>query len=394
MLTERGWIAFGLALALGILWLGLGELELFSSALLLLGAIAVGWAFVRLNRPQVTVTRHLAPTVVREGDVAMVETTITSSSRLGLWNPVVEDHVSGLGSARFVTAKISKASPAVASYQILCRPRGRFEVGPARIWTSDPFRLTRSGGAVGPRDTLVVYPAVESLQGFPRAQGRDPTNLAARPEFTQSGGEDFFAIRDYEIGDDLRRVHWPSSAKRDRLMIRQMETPWQSRALVLLDTRNTSYPGGQLFEQAVRGAASVIHHLHHHGYDAELWAGEQLLGRRTVGHYIAAMETLADVQPVRRFDLAAAAARIQRAGRGGTLILVGGEPDSDLMAAHRVLTANYRTALFLSASDHHSEVTDAMRRVGVTAVQVGTGEPWAAAWGRAMDKSWSSASAS
>ena len=60
---------------------------------------------------------------------------------------------------------------------------------------------------------------------------------ASRPEFSRRGGEDFYTLRSYQEGDDLRRVHWASSAKLDELMIRQMETPWQSRALVFFDVR-------------------------------------------------------------------------------------------------------------------------------------------------------------
>lgn len=393
MPTERGWIAFGVAAALALLWLGLGEVELFTTGLLLLGALLFGLVFVRLNKPTVTVTRQLTPSTVREGDLAMVETRIVTSSRVGLWNPTVEDHVVGLGSATFVTAKITQRNPGVASYQILCRPRGRFEVGPARVWTTDPLRLVRLGGAVGDQDVLVVYPSIEPLSGFPTSQGRDPSTQASRPEFSQSGGEDFFTIREYETGDDLRRVHWPSSAKRDRLMIRQLETPWQSRALVMLDTRNTSYPNSALFEQAVRGAASVIHHLHHRGFDAELWIGDRPLQRKA-NHYIAAMEMLADVDLVKRFDLAEAAGRIQRAGRGGALIFVGGEPDSGLLAAHRVLSASYRTAILMSATDTKNDIDAMFRQAGVTIIRAGTNEKWAPGWLASVDKPWSSVSAS
>lgn len=390
MLTERGWVAFGVAAALTLLWLGLGEVELFTTGLLLAGGLLLGALFVRLNKPKVTVTRHLTPRTVREGDLAVVETRIDTDSRVGLWNPTVEDHVVGLGSARFVTAKITRREPSIATYQILCRPRGRFEVGPARVWTTDPFRLVRLGGAVGAKDTLVVYPAIEQLSGFPMSQGRDPTNNAARPEFSQSGGEDFFTIREYEVGDDLRRVHWPTSAKQDRLMIRQLETPWQSRALVLLDTRNTSYPSDVLFEQAVRGAASVIHHLNQHGFDAELWVGDRPRLRNS-SSYVAAMETLADVETVKRFNLADAAGRIQRVGRGGAIIMVGGEPDTDLLAAHRVLSSNYRTAVLMAASDLATPATAAFQQAGVTTIQVGSNEPWAPAWMNNIERSWSSA---
>jgi len=120
-----------------------------------------------------------------------------------------------------------------------------------------------------------VYPAVEPLQDYPAVRGVDPTVQSTRPTFAPSGGEDFFTLREYQVGDDLRKVHWPSSAKRDELMIRQLEVPWQARALVLLDQRAERYPFPEAFEHAVRGAASVVTHLYQGGFSPELWAAER-----------------------------------------------------------------------------------------------------------------------
>jgi len=45
-------------------------------------------------------------------------------------------------------------------------------------------------------------------------------------------GDDFYALRPYVVGDDMRKVHWPSTARRDELMVRQDELPWQGRVTI------------------------------------------------------------------------------------------------------------------------------------------------------------------
>ena len=81
------------------------------------------------------------------------------------------------------------------------------------------------------------------------------------------------AIREYRQGDDLRRVHWRSTARLDKVMVRREEQPWQARATLLLDSRSTAHAGegpGSSFEWAVAAAASVGVHLVRHGYHVRL----------------------------------------------------------------------------------------------------------------------------
>ncbi len=229
MLTQRGWAALGASVALGLLWLGLGELELLTAALLLTGATVISALMIRLLRPQVDVVRRLSPTLVHEGDHAIVEATIINRGRWPISNPVVEDKVVGLGAARFVALvhRQGRGRPRHLSDPL---PAARCVSGGTGLGDSVRSAPVWSGTAsdAGLSDRLIVYPAVEDLEGFPITRGRDPSHQAARPEFSHMGGEDFFTLREYRYGDDLRHVHWPSSAKRDQLMIRQLETPWQS----------------------------------------------------------------------------------------------------------------------------------------------------------------------
>jgi hypothetical protein len=97
-----------------------------------------------------------------------------------------------------------------------------------------------------------------------------------RPHALAVGGTEDITVREYQRGDDLRRVHWRSTARTGELMVRREEQPWQSRASVLVDTRAVAHVGaGQAssLEWAVTAAASAVVHL----------AGEQVTVRLACG---------------------------------------------------------------------------------------------------------------
>ncbi len=393
MVTDRGWAALGASLALIVLWVILGEVELLGLALLLILACGVALALVRRWRPEVIASRRLIPNLVHEGETAAVQVAVRNRGRRSLFNLVLEDEVSELGAARFVGGRLAAGETVAASYQIVCKPRGVYEVGPARVTTGDPLGLARAAATAGEGDRLIVYPRVEDLGGLPIARGLNPSTHAVKPEFTHRGGEDFFTLREYQTGDDLRRVHWPSSAKRDELMIRQLETPWQSRALVLLDTRAGSYESSQTFEKAVSGAASVVRHLHGSEFEADLWAGDMGVVGSDPGAYAAGMETLALVRTVPALDLRGLATRLRGGSRGGALILVTGIPDRELLAVDQLLSRDYRATILMVAAEAPPASIVHFQRAGAVTVVVRPDQPWASAWLGAMGATWSTVSA-
>jgi uncharacterized protein (DUF58 family) len=241
-------------------------------------------------------------------------------------------------------------------------------------------------------DNLIVYPTVEKLTGFPVVRGQDPSMAASRPEHAQRGGEDFYTLREYQRGDDLRRVHWPSSARTDQLMIRQLETPWQSRAMVLLDVRSAVYESSDAFETAVSGADSVVTHLVKSGFDADLWAGDPTAIDAT--RYGAAMERLALVQPSTGVDLEAVTKRMRQKGGGGALVIVTGTADRALVSVQQLLSRDYPTTVLLGVASTTPQTLVGFHRLGVTTVTVAPGADWAPKWLLSMGEAWDAASAS
>jgi uncharacterized protein (DUF58 family) len=393
MPTTRGWAALGAGVALIVLWVVFGERLMLGVGLFLVAAIGGGVAYVRSTVPSVEVSRRVTPFQVHDGDRAIVEVTLSTSRRIP--QAVVLDEVSGLGTARFVADRVEPNHPMVARYEVLCRPRGVYTVGPAIVQVRDPLALSEAGGTAGKIDRLVVYPAVEDLDGLPLGRGHDPTVNTSRASFSHTGGDDFFTLREYQQGDDLRKVHWPSSAKRDVLMIRQLEMPWQSRALVLLDPRQSVYPDSEAFEHAIRGVASAFRHLFRNGYTPTLWTGHGsgvVVGN--TGGYRIAMEELAAVQPAPVLDLKTALTRVRRTGvAGGVLVLVTGVPDDPVLGMYRILGNDFYRTIVMSSGSESSDALVQFARAGATTVSSRSSERWASAWKQGMERTWSTATA-
>jgi uncharacterized protein (DUF58 family) len=392
MPTSRGWTAAGVAAALLVLWVAFGERELMATALFLAVALGAGLVLTRLSPGEIVLERHLFPTAAHEGDTVTVEVQLVTERRLR--NVHVEDTVHGLGVARFAASKTTPGQPVLGRYEISCRERGVFKVGPARITVSDPLGLTEHGTSAGRVHRLMVYPRIETLHALPAVRGIDPAVAATRPTFAPTGGDDFFTLREYQTGDDLRKVHWPSSAKRDDLMIKQLDNPWQPRALVVLDPRADRYPAPEDFERGVRGAASVVAHLYKGGFGPALWTSDTASDLRADDQYRSAMEVLATVQPLPRLDLRAAIARLRRRGvGGGVLVFVTGAPDDDAVGACHTLARDFSATVVMAAARGAEGPMAALERSNAGFVFSPAGTAWAPGWKAAMERSWSIASA-
>ena len=256
MLTRRGWIA-GIGSVIGAgagRFFGIGEFIVLAVAGLALVGTAVVWT--RTRRVRLRIQRSTQPVRVHAGGTARVELTLTN---LGGPAPVLQlsDPVTGTLGARLRVGPLLGAERVQAAYLLPTERRGRLEIGPADIAVSDPLGLARTSIGDGPRTSLVVYPATQTLVPPRLARGPEPLGVAAEVHTLQRIGEDFYALRDYTAGDDVRRIHWPSTARLGRPMVREDEVPRRSRVTVVLDTRCATLDP-ERFELAVSAAASVV----------------------------------------------------------------------------------------------------------------------------------------
>jgi uncharacterized protein (DUF58 family) len=108
---------------------------------------------------------------------------------------------------------------------------------------------------------VTVLPKVSELATLPKGGGHDdPLDGASQRALAAVASDDLATLRPYVVGDDLRRVHWPSSAHADTLLVRRDEERWQGQLTVLLDGR-AAVLDAEEFEAAVSAAASLVHAL-------------------------------------------------------------------------------------------------------------------------------------
>ena len=257
MLTRRGWSLLGATtgLYIGSRVLGLVQLVVLAAAgLLLLGGAAL---WVRLHPLELRAQRHLRERL-QVGVDGRVDLAIESRAERTMPTVTVSDAFDrGRRSARFLLAPIEPGEVARAAYRLPTEQRGRFELGPLRATMSDPFGLASHTRRVTGTEEVIVFPRVHEIMSLPETGGDELDRDQPRAHGRIDPGGEFLNLRDYEPGDDLRRVHWRSTARRGRLMVRQNEARRRTPVMVMLDVRPTSHDRAS-FERAVEATASVV----------------------------------------------------------------------------------------------------------------------------------------
>lgn len=257
MLTRQGWTVVWAALALfgaGRL-LGIGEFYVFGgvAALLVLGTLV----YVHLTRLDLEVDRRIHPSRVHAGSTSRVEIRVRNLRRYPTPLLRLHDEVSGTEGAEMVLPPLESHGEALTSYRLPTSRRGILRVGPLSITVADPFGLAQSAVDAAQPVEVTVFPHVDTVVPVPFTVGHDPLAGSLQAHALSPSGDDFYALRPYVMGDDLRRIHWPSTARHDELLVCQHEQPWQGRTTVLVDVHDASYEPGS-FEVAISAAASIV----------------------------------------------------------------------------------------------------------------------------------------
>jgi uncharacterized protein (DUF58 family) len=233
---------------------------------------------------------------------------------------------------RFVLDRVQPRGLREVSYAVRSDVRGRFRIGPLSVRLTDPFGLVELSRSFSAVDDLVVTPVVSPLPSV--SLGGDWTGggqSAARAIAVL--GEDDAATREYRDGDDLRKVHWRSTARVGELMVRREEQPFTSRATLLLDDRVSAHRGqgpASSLEWAVSGVASVGIALLRHGYGLRLLdsSDQETVPAELPLTEAVLLEALADVEPTRRGTFAPVADLLRRTGTDGLLVAFLGSLES------------------------------------------------------------------
>nr|MDT0659750.1 DUF58 domain-containing protein [Micromonospora sp. DSM 115978] len=257
-ITARG---VGLLVAAAVLLgtgfgFGYAELTLLGCAAAIAVTCAIGYA---TWRPRLTVRRVADPDRVGRGEPAAMTLTVRNRDRLRTASLVAEDRCG----TRRVAVPLLRLRPGrdiTVGYPVPTHRRGVITVGPLLVTGQDALGLVTVARSHGDATEIWVHPRIHPLTAVPSGVAR---SLDGRVDRVPHGSITFDSLREYVVGDELRRVHWRTSARVGELMVREHVDTSLPRIVVLLDNRSGAHPDltdgvAESFESACEAAASVV----------------------------------------------------------------------------------------------------------------------------------------
>ncbi|MGO4434393.1 DUF58 domain-containing protein, partial [Paenarthrobacter sp. RAF9] len=248
-----GWVV--LAAAIGLWWAGQawGWQEAKSAALVAFLLFVLAIAFI-VGRSAYGVVLDLARTRVAVGDDAVGSIAVSNVSTRPLLPAALELPV-GANTAIFHLPRMKPAQVHEDLFTIPTARRAVIVVGPVRSVRADPLHLLRRRVLWTEPVDLFVHPRTVSLgssaAGFIRdLEGMPTTELS-------SADVSFHALRDYVPGDDRRHIHWKTTARTNKLMVRQFEETRRAHLAIALSINTDEYDSEAEFEMAISVAASI-----------------------------------------------------------------------------------------------------------------------------------------
>ena len=236
----------------------------------LLAAPVLAWLWVRLTARPTELRRRTGHRELVEGGRVVVEVEIRAEGGLLPARATLLEQMGDLGSRELPLRQRGHAL--YGRYTIDPAPRGRYTLAAAELRVDDPLGLAESRTQLARTDTLLVYPRVYELDGLFTDAGSAGGD-EGRALLHRTAGYDLHSIRDFQQGESLRRVHWRSTAKRRKLMVKELQDTPRDEACVLLDGEAAAVAGtspDSSFDMQVRAAASLLRRMSDAGQRSSL----------------------------------------------------------------------------------------------------------------------------
>jgi uncharacterized protein (DUF58 family) len=265
-MTRRGRAVLAVGVLCGVVAVVFGSPALYpvAAGLVIAVPLAVAWVRITLRQPRVTRRWRQDSALWRnedllERDDVRIELIVEREPGVPLPGVIAHERVGRLGEQE-VELRPDGRGRHWGSYRLAQVPRGRHRFEAVRLSITDPFGLAVADQAIEEQQALVIYPRLVELERLFFDGGAGPEHgrqlLLRRPV-----GFDLHSVRDYQQGESLRRVHWPSTARRGSLMVKELEDSPRDEVAVLLDgdpASVTGSPPDSSFDAAVRVAGSIL----------------------------------------------------------------------------------------------------------------------------------------
>ena len=389
-LTGGGLIAAALLVVSWIAARALGARTLYLLVYTAAAGLIAAAVMARRRRP-LAAGRSSLPSRAREGQALRVELEVTARRRLTSFVLIERLHRHLGGDVRLPVGAVGGGRSLSHTYEVRPRLRGVYEIGPLVAEWSDPVGLSQGEQVLAGAVKLIVHPRVELAHDRPLSRKWEDPPI--RPPQTRPwpAGLEFYGMRDYVPGDDLRRVVWRAVARTGRLLVREYEQGITDRVSVLLDTDAAWHRPGDpsdTFEAAVRVAASLgVRHLGE-GFTVSLEANGGTLtgGLRGPRSRIGYLDQLAAVQR-QRIPLVKGVERLLRTARAGVHhVVVTPHLDPPAAAGLSVLVERGASLLVVAIAWEESDPLTLQRasEIGAQVVEMRPGAALAAVTAHAL----------
>jgi uncharacterized protein (DUF58 family) len=296
-MTRRGALTLLLGVATyAVAWL-FGAKALYPAATGLVLAPLLARTWVRAAAAPIELRRRAGKGALLEGEDVWVTLEARPQTRVPAPSLTVTEQIARIGARE---TPLQRSGVSYRGTYVLERvPRGRYVVEAARATIDDPFGLGRAEVELAAGGSLLVYPRLVPLDRLFSESGataQDGRRLLLR----RPTGFDLHSVREYEEGESLRKVHWPTTARRGQLMVKELEDAPRDEIAVLLDA-DESATAGESFDVQVRAAGSILRAHASHGRRALLAVNSA--SRPTVrvssldGDWLSALVLLAEAEP-------------------------------------------------------------------------------------------------
>jgi len=250
----------------------------FAYFLLSITLVSLAWLLLTYFTAHLQLSRKMISRVT-EDDQLEVSAQIRNLSFLPVFNFVLEDNFSGTPKNQekksFFVSYLGLKSSCVINYDYLCFKRGEYKLGPFVVYFFDPFNLFFFKRIFYVYSSVVVYPQIFKIEKFP-ALTRSVLPWFGIETARSSGDDDeFYGVREYKDGESVKKIHWISSARKNKLIVKQFQLQSFFGTTIIFNLEKAENLGEgkeSVAEYIIKIAASVAHYLTEKGVSIELLA--------------------------------------------------------------------------------------------------------------------------
>lgn len=235
--------------------------------LIAVSSLSIAWVLVQYLTVRLEIKRR-APYKVDEDDTLKVEIEITNRSFLPVFEAVIEDNLACAGPAaarkRILLDYLGPGFSRQIRYSCRCPQRGRYRLGPFSIYLFDPWGLFFLKKTSPGQSELYVYPRAFNIRRFPVLVKGGMPWFGIETARVSGDEDEFFGIREYKEKDPIKTIHWFSTAKRNKLIVKQFQRQSFYRATLIFNLeKEKNFGAGKesVCEYIVKIAASVSKYM-------------------------------------------------------------------------------------------------------------------------------------